>query len=93
MNICMIMCGSGVETKSIVEKGLWDAFFSLKGGGLVHMKLQFVLNEEERIRIRLMVLFRGSDLFLMININLYSKLLLLLAFTTSSELACRENLH
>ncbi|XP_020424773.1 uncharacterized protein LOC18769844 isoform X2 [Prunus persica] len=45
---------AGVETKSIVEKGLWDAFFSLKGGGLVHMKLQFVLNEEERIRIRLM---------------------------------------
>lgn len=45
---------AGVETKSIVEKGLWDAFFPLKGGGLVHMKLQFVLNEEERIRIRSM---------------------------------------
>ncbi|KAF3439594.1 hypothetical protein FNV43_RR17872 [Rhamnella rubrinervis] len=45
---------AGVETKSIVEKGLWDDLFPLEGGGQVHMKLQFVLNEDERNRIRLM---------------------------------------
>ncbi|XP_030490774.2 uncharacterized protein LOC115707077 isoform X3 [Cannabis sativa] len=45
---------AGVETKSIVEKGLWDDFFPLKGGGHVHMRLQFVLNEDERNRIRMM---------------------------------------
>ncbi|KAH7519197.1 hypothetical protein FEM48_Zijuj08G0010200 [Ziziphus jujuba var. spinosa] len=43
-----------VETKSIVEKGLWDDFFPLEGGGQVHMKLQFILNEDERNQIRLM---------------------------------------
>lgn len=50
------MCfGAGVEIKSIVEKGLWDDLFPLEGGGHVHMKLQFVLSEEERSRIRMMV--------------------------------------
>lgn len=41
----------------MVEKGVWDNIFSLKGGWHVHMKLQFVLSEEERQRIRVMVLF------------------------------------
>ncbi|KAM5547406.1 hypothetical protein ABKV19_001744 [Rosa sericea] len=45
---------TGIETRSIVEKGLWDDFFPLKGGGFLHMKLQFVLNEEERNQIRMM---------------------------------------
>ncbi|XP_048431588.1 uncharacterized protein LOC103951948 isoform X3 [Pyrus x bretschneideri] len=45
---------AGVEVKSIVEKGLWDDLFPLKGGGFVRMKLQFVLNEEERNKIRMM---------------------------------------
>lgn len=48
---------AGVETKSIVERGLWDDLFPLEGGGHVQMKLQFVLNEDERNRIRMMVLF------------------------------------
>lgn len=51
----MIIFGSGVEVKSIVEKGIWDDLFPLSGGGFVRMKLQFVLNEEERNRIRMMV--------------------------------------
>ncbi|XWS26703.1 hypothetical protein CRYUN_Cryun26dG0053100 [Craigia yunnanensis] len=45
---------TGVETRLVVEKGVWDDIFSLEGGGHVHMKLQFVLNEEERQRIRIM---------------------------------------
>ncbi|XP_024017259.1 uncharacterized protein LOC21409892 [Morus notabilis] len=45
---------AGVETKLIVEKGIWDDIFPLEGGGHVQMKLQFVLNEDERNRIRLM---------------------------------------
>lgn len=52
-----ICFGAGVETTSIVEKGIWDDLFLLEGGGHVHMKLQFVLSEEERDRIRMMVLF------------------------------------
>lgn len=40
---------------SIVEKGIWDDLFPLEGGGHVHMKLQFILNEDERNRIRGMV--------------------------------------
>ncbi|XP_022728938.1 uncharacterized protein LOC111284530 isoform X2 [Durio zibethinus] len=45
---------TGVETKLVVEKGVWDDIFSLEGGGHVHMKLQFVLCEEEHRRIRIM---------------------------------------
>jgi len=57
------MCfGTGVEIKSIVEKGLWDDLFPLEGGGHVHMKLQFVLSEEERSRIRMMVQYLLSIL-------------------------------
>ncbi|KAI7748887.1 hypothetical protein M8C21_032808 [Ambrosia artemisiifolia] len=39
---------------SIIEKGIWDDVFPIEGGGLVHMKLQFFLSEEDRNRIRLM---------------------------------------
>lgn len=44
---------TGVETISLVEKGVWDDFFPLEGGGHVHMKLEFMLSEEERNRIRI----------------------------------------
>ncbi|XP_031252353.1 uncharacterized protein LOC116110277 [Pistacia vera] len=43
-----------VETRLVVEKGLWDQTFPLDGGGHLHLKLQFVLSEEERHRIRSM---------------------------------------
>lgn len=56
MQILMFLSWAAVETKLIVEKGLWDDLFPLEGGGQVHMKLQFVLSEDERNRIRLMVL-------------------------------------
>ncbi|KAI9192088.1 hypothetical protein LWI28_018176 [Acer negundo] len=45
---------TGIETRLVVEKGLWDDKFYLEGGGHVHLKLQFVLSEEERNRIRVM---------------------------------------
>ncbi|XAR53433.1 hypothetical protein NMG60_11021980 [Bertholletia excelsa] len=44
----------GVQTMLVAEKGSWDEFLPLEGGGQVHLKLQFVLSEEERNRIRLM---------------------------------------
>ncbi|KAL6984667.1 hypothetical protein U1Q18_018046, partial [Sarracenia purpurea var. burkii] len=45
---------TGVQTMSVVEKGLWDEFLPLGEGGHVHMRLQFVLSEEERNRVRSM---------------------------------------
>ncbi|XP_039066243.1 uncharacterized protein LOC120211845 [Hibiscus syriacus] len=45
---------TGVETRLVVEKGVWDDIFSLEGGGHIHMKLQFVLSEEEHRRIQIM---------------------------------------
>ncbi|KAI3775580.1 hypothetical protein L1987_50159 [Smallanthus sonchifolius] len=45
---------SGVRTMSILEKGAWDDVFSIEGGGLIHMKLEFILSDEERNRIRSM---------------------------------------
>ncbi|CAI9286069.1 unnamed protein product [Lactuca saligna] len=45
---------SGIRTMSIIEKGTWDDMFPIEGGGLIHMKLQFILNDEERNRIRSM---------------------------------------
>ncbi|CAK7352644.1 unnamed protein product [Dovyalis caffra] len=44
---------TGVETRLVIEKGVWDDTFLLEGGGIVRMKLQFVLSEEDRHRIRL----------------------------------------
>ncbi|XP_019175824.1 PREDICTED: uncharacterized protein LOC109171147 isoform X2 [Ipomoea nil] len=43
---------TGVKTTLIVEKGSWDDIFHLEGWGYVHMKLQFILSEDERNRIR-----------------------------------------
>nr|XP_043623930.1 uncharacterized protein LOC122595600 isoform X2 [Erigeron canadensis] len=45
---------SGVTTMLIIEKGTWDDVFPIQGGGLIRMKLEFVLSDEERNRIRLM---------------------------------------
>ncbi|XP_058073901.1 uncharacterized protein LOC131222741 isoform X2 [Magnolia sinica] len=41
-----------VATMSVVQKGLWDDLFPLEGGGLIHMKLQFILSEEDHKRIQ-----------------------------------------
>ncbi|KAL5728795.1 hypothetical protein ACHQM5_001835 [Ranunculus cassubicifolius] len=43
---------TGVNTKLVVEKGVWDDLFPLEGGGHLHMKLQFILSKEDRNRIR-----------------------------------------
>ncbi|XP_049934514.1 uncharacterized protein LOC116256830 isoform X4 [Nymphaea colorata] len=43
-----------IRSHSIIEKGLWDDMFPLKGGGSVHLKLQFVLSDAEQQRIRAM---------------------------------------
>lgn len=48
------MSRTGVETKLVVEKGLWDDFFPFEGGGEVHLKIRFTLSEEEQNRIRMM---------------------------------------
>ncbi|XP_074269409.1 uncharacterized protein LOC141592575 isoform X3 [Silene latifolia] len=45
---------TGVESRSIVEKGTWDDIFPFQGGGHVRMRLHFILTEEEQKRIRSM---------------------------------------
>ncbi|XP_030465253.2 uncharacterized protein LOC115684603 isoform X2 [Syzygium oleosum] len=45
---------TGVETRLVVEKGIWDDFFPFEGCGEVHLKIQFTLSEEEQNRIRVM---------------------------------------
>lgn len=47
---------TGVHSMEIVEKGIWDDLFPLEEGGHVHMKLRFSLSEEDRNRIRGVVL-------------------------------------
>ena len=59
----------------VVEKGVWDDIFSLEGGGHVHMNLQFVLSEEERQRIQIMVLFLYFNPFAFDAMNHYFLLL------------------
>ncbi|XP_022867802.1 uncharacterized protein LOC111387478 isoform X2 [Olea europaea var. sylvestris] len=63
---------TGIQTRTIIEKGCWDEIISLEGGGHVHMKLQFVLSEEDRCRIRVMresVLKKKQDVNPSINIG------------------------
>ncbi|KAL7091757.1 hypothetical protein ACP275_12G124000 [Erythranthe tilingii] len=43
-----------IRTMQVMEKGYWDEVFPINEGGNVHMKLQFILSDEERNRIRLM---------------------------------------
>ncbi|XP_073275915.1 uncharacterized protein [Primulina huaijiensis] len=45
---------TGIRIIQIIQKGTWDDVFSLEGGGQVHLKLRFVLNDEEKNRIRVM---------------------------------------
>lgn len=52
-----------VQIVSVVERGSWDEFISLEGGGNVHMRLQFVLSEDECNRVRSMVLFPFTLVF------------------------------
>ncbi|KAJ7567321.1 hypothetical protein O6H91_02G142500 [Diphasiastrum complanatum] len=49
-----IITKSEIQTTSIIQKGFWDTFFSFKGGGRLHLKLCFVLSDEERKKIELM---------------------------------------
>ncbi|XP_054822461.1 uncharacterized protein LOC129320837 isoform X2 [Prosopis cineraria] len=44
---------TGFHTKPIVEKGVWEDIFPL-GHGHLRLKLQFILNDEDRDRIRMM---------------------------------------
>ena len=37
-----------IGTPFIIEKGFWDDLFPLKGGGHVHLRLNFVSTEDER---------------------------------------------
>ncbi|MFS7982668.1 hypothetical protein Hanom_Chr10g00965501 [Helianthus anomalus] len=39
---------------SILERGVWDDMFPIEGGGLIHMKLEFVLSDQERNRVHSM---------------------------------------
>ncbi|KAI9083014.1 hypothetical protein K1719_035029 [Acacia pycnantha] len=43
----------GFQTKSIVEKGVWEDIFAL-GHGHLRLKLQFILSDEDRDKIRMM---------------------------------------
>ena len=38
----------GIGTLFIIEKGFWDDIFSLKGGGHVHLGLNFVSTKYEQ---------------------------------------------
>jgi hypothetical protein len=46
----------------ILEKGVWEDMFPL-GEGQLHLKLQVVLSDEERDRIRMMVLISLRNFF------------------------------
>lgn len=43
-----------IGTTIIIEKGFWDDLFPLKGGGHVHLRLNFLLTAEERKKIEAM---------------------------------------
>lgn len=43
------------KTLSVVERGMLDDTFPLEGGGTVRVRLQFLLSEEERLRIHELV--------------------------------------
>ncbi|XP_020224044.1 uncharacterized protein LOC109806098 isoform X2 [Cajanus cajan] len=45
------MSRTGVQIRLILEKGVWEENFPL-GGGHLRLKLQFILSDEERERIR-----------------------------------------
>ncbi|KAJ7296572.1 hypothetical protein O6H91_Y114900 [Diphasiastrum complanatum] len=49
-----IITRSEIQTASIIERGYWDAYFSFKEGGKIHLKLGFVLTDEERRKVEQM---------------------------------------
>ena len=53
----VVFRGVDIRTMQIIEKGSWDEVFSINGGGHVHLKLDFTLSQDDRNRIRVMVLF------------------------------------
>lgn len=61
-NLVVVLLGSKgeeisqneIDMPSIVEKGSFEEVLILKGGGNVHLRLSFVLTEEERRRIEVM---------------------------------------
>jgi hypothetical protein len=56
----------------ILEKGVWEDMFPL-GEGQLHLKLQVVLSDHERDKIRMMVLISlrnfCSTAFVLLNLN------------------------
>jgi len=50
-------CGAvaAIEIPSIIEKGSRDEFVKLEGGGRIHLKMSFILTDEERKKIETMV--------------------------------------
>ncbi|XP_004488038.1 uncharacterized protein [Cicer arietinum] len=44
---------AGIHIRLILEKGVWEDMFPI-GGGKLHLKLQVILSDEERERIRMM---------------------------------------
>ncbi|XP_012848073.1 PREDICTED: uncharacterized protein LOC105968027 isoform X3 [Erythranthe guttata] len=59
-----------IRTMQVMEKGSWDEVFPIDGGGNVHMKLQFILSDEERNRIRIVRESAVKKKLEMKNINL-----------------------
>lgn len=53
----IITCGSlaAIQIPSIIQKGCRDEFVSLNKGGRIHLKMNFVLTDEERKKIETMV--------------------------------------
>ncbi|XP_024528382.1 uncharacterized protein LOC112345562 isoform X2 [Selaginella moellendorffii] len=49
-----VVARAELETPGIVQKGFQDSFIALKAGGRIHVKVSFVLSEEERRKIEAM---------------------------------------
>lgn len=46
---------AAIEIPSIIEKGSRDEIVKLEGGGRIHLRMSFVLTDEERKKIETMV--------------------------------------
>lgn len=53
----MMACGAiaAIDIPSIIESGSRDEFVKLAGGGRIHLRMSFVLTDEERKKIEIMV--------------------------------------
>ena len=51
------ICGStaAIEVPSIIQKGSRDEFVALNKGGRIHLRMSFVLTEDEKKKIETMV--------------------------------------